>query len=108
MAHDKDPVRIAAVLSGVIVGPPDRLRQVSSYVFHSHIGNKTVVGRDEHKAPVQECPWLGRHIRLVAALPPAAMNPENDRLVIAFGRSVDIKSPTLLFRLEVGEVTVDP
>src|SRR5689334_20943783 len=100
MAHDKDPVRIAPVVPCVVVGPPDCLRQVSSYVFHSHIGNETVVGRDEYKAPIQECPWLGRHIRFVAALPPAAMNPENDRLILAFGRSVDIKSPALLFWLE--------
>src|SRR6266550_4787960 len=108
MAHDKDRVRIAAVLPGVVVGPSDCLCQVSSYLFHGHVGNKTVVGRDEHEAPVHERPWLGCHVRLVATLPPATMDPESDRLVLAWGRSVDIEAPVLLFRLEVGEVTVDP
>src|SRR5947209_5526882 len=108
MAHDKDRLRIAAVLPGVVVDPPDRLRQVFSDLLDSHVGNKTVVGCGEDEASVYERPRLGRHVRLVAALPPAAMDPENDRLVLAFGRSVDIESPALLFRLEVGEVTVDP
>jgi hypothetical protein len=36
------------------------------------------------------------------------VDPENDRLILAFSRSVDIEGPPLLFRLEVGEVTVDP
>src|SRR5262249_15650430 len=107
-AHHKDRVRIASVLAGVVVGPPDRLRQVFSYLFHGHVGKKTVVSRDEHETPVQERPWLRRHIRLVAALPPAAMDPESDRLVLALSRIVDIESPAPLFRLEVGEVTVDP
>src|SRR5262245_32885139 len=108
MAHDKDRVRIAAIRLGVVVGPPDRLRQVFSYLLHGHVWKKTVVGRDEHEAPVQERPWLGRHVRLVAALPPTAVDPENDRLVLAVSRSVDIERPPLLFRLEVGDVTVDP
>src|SRR6516165_3318654 len=108
MAHDKDRVRIAAILPGVVVGPSDRLCQVFRYLLHGHVWNKTVVGRDEHEAPVQERPRLSRHVRLVAALPPTAVDPENDRLVLAFSRSVDIERPPLLFRLEVGEVTVDP
>src|SRR5215471_10148773 len=108
MAHDKDRVRIAAILPGVVVGPSDRLCQVFRYLLHGHVRNKTVVGRDEHEAPVQERPWLGRHVRLVAALPPTAVDPEYDRLVLAFSRGVNIEHPRLLFRLEVGEVTVDP
>src|SRR6266568_7407691 len=63
MAHDKDRVRIAAIPRGVVVGPSDRLCQIFRYLLHGHVWNKTVVGRDEHEAPVQERPRLGRRVK---------------------------------------------
>ena len=71
------------------------------------VGQEAVVGRDEDEALVHERLRLLLHVGLVARLPAAAVNPDDDRVVLALGRGVDIERLPLVLRLGVGEVTMD-
>ena len=71
-------------------------------------GHEAVVGRDEDEALVHERLRLLLHVGLVARLPAAAVNPEDDRVVLALGRGVDIERLPLVLRLGVGDVTAAP
>ena len=85
MAHDEDPVRVAAVLGDVVVDPADRLGDVADDRPHVDVRQQPVVGRDEDEALVHERLRLDLHARLVARLPAAAVNPEDDRQILASG-----------------------
>src|SRR5207244_12436526 len=47
------------------------------------------------------------HVGLVARLPAAAVNPDDDRELLALGRGVDIELLPFVLRLGVGQAAVD-
>ena len=106
MPHHEERVGVAAVLLGVIVNPADRLGDVACHLLDGHVRHEAIVGRDEDEALVHECLRLCLDVGLVAGLPAAAVNPEDDRVVLAHFRGVDIERLPLVLRLGVGDVTM--
>ena len=54
VSHDEDSIRIAAVLSNVIVDPVHRFRNVAEDRLHFDIRQQSVIRRDKHAAPLDE------------------------------------------------------
>ena len=87
----KQPLRVAAVLGDVVVDPADGLRHVADDRPHVHRRQQPVVGRDEDEALLGERLRLDLHVLLVAGLPAAAVNPEDDRQVLRPLRRVHVE-----------------
>ena len=105
--HHEERVGVAAVVLGVVVDPADRLRHVASHLLDAGIRQEAVVGRDEDEALVHERLGLHLHVGLVARLPAAAVNPEDDRVVLALPGGEDVEGLPLVLGLGVGDVTMD-
>ena len=68
---------------------------------------ETIVDRHEHKALVHESLGLLLQPRLVALLPPATVDPDDDGMIPAVGRRIDIERLELVLRVGVKEVAFD-
>ena len=106
-APSRRTCRVAAVLPGVIVDPADRLGDVAGHLLDAGLRQEAVVGRDEDEALLHERLRLHLHVGLVARLPAAAVNPEDDRVVLALPGGEDIERLALVLRLGVGDVTMN-
>ena len=107
VAHDEQPLRVAAVLGDVVVHPADGLGDVADDGPHVHVRQEPVVGGDEDEPLVRERLRLDLDVRLVARLPAAAVNPEDDRQVLRLLRGVDVEHLPLVSLLDVGDVALD-
>ena len=79
VAHDHDTVRVAAEFGRVVMCPAERFRDVREDLVHRDRLHVTMVGRDEDVAEVREELRLQLDARLLAALPAASVDPEDDR-----------------------------
>src|SRR5215831_6129408 len=91
MAHDPQALWIAAVLRDVGMYPVDGLGDVADDGPHVHTGQESVFGGDEDEPVVREHLRLELDVRLVAALPTPAVNPEDHRQVSCLWRCIDIE-----------------
>ena len=107
MAHDEEALRIAAVLGDVVVDPAERLRHVADDGLHVDVRQQSIVGGDEDEPLVREHLRLDLHAALVARLPAAAVNPEDDRQVLRAWRGIDIEHLPFRRRAGIGDVAFD-
>ena len=103
---DKDLMRVATVTSDVLVHPTERLGDIADQIFHFHFRQKSIIRRDEDKAPSGQYPGLQCDITLVANLPSATMDPEHDgqALLGRLFRPVYVQHVPLVALLHVGNV----
>ena len=99
--------RIAAVPGDVLVHPAQRLGDVSNQDLHLHVGQQSVVRRDKDEAAFGEHARLDLHVGLVARLPAAAVNPEDDREILRSVGRVNVKNLTLVGRIGVRDVGLE-
>ena len=105
MAHDQEAIRIAPVLGDVVVHPMDRLGDVAHDGRHVDARQEPVVRRDEDESLLHEDLRLPLDVGLVADLPAAAVNPEDDRPVLRTRRRIDVEHLPLV--VAVGDVALD-
>ncbi len=89
MAHQRDPLGIAAKLGDMFMRPRDRRRAVLDKVGPMRLGHQPVIGGHHDKALPRQCP-PGEAIAAALAAVPAAAVEENDHgepvaLLEAFG-----------------------
>src|SRR5205823_3722600 len=90
VAHDENPLRIAAVLRDVVVHPADGLGYVAKDGAHFHVGQEAVARGDEDETLVRERLRLDLDVRPVARLPASAVNPEDHWQIFRILRRVDV------------------
>ena len=104
VAHDENPLRIAAVLGDVVMHPADGLGDVAKDCAHVHVGQEAVARGDEDEAPVRERLRLYLKVRPVARLPAPAVNPEDHRQFFRTLRRVNVHFLPRVGWLGVGDV----
>ena len=106
VAHDHDAVRVAAEFGHMVMRPAEGLRDVGEDLVHRDGLHVAMVRRDEDVAQVGEELRLQLDAGLFAALPAAAVDPEDDRG--GFGglrrRRVDVERLAEFGRAGVGHV----
>ena len=107
MSGDEDLVSGAPVLPRVIVDPADGLRNVAGHFLHGHLRDEAVVEGDEDIAVIDERLGLALNTGLVALTPTAAMDPDQNGLVLSIGRSVHAECPLPIYGVGVGDVPVN-
>jgi hypothetical protein len=79
VSHKENPLRIAAVLAGMIVSPADGFRNVARDGIHRDLRNESIVHGDEDEALPRESQRLTSDLGFVPGAPAAAMDPNYDR-----------------------------
>ncbi len=102
MSHQQDRIWVATVVFGVVVNPADGLGHVAGDLFHGDLWHEAIVDRNEHETLVHERLRLLLHVEFLAIAPAAAMNPDDDGVPLALGRSVDVENLPVIFGLGVG------
>ena len=93
-------------LGDVIVHPVQGFRHVLENVKHLHLRQQSIPCRDKNETLFHEGCRLELHARPITSLPASAVNPENDRVVLALPGGEEVESLPLVLGLGVGEVGV--
>src|SRR5262245_18575987 len=107
MSHDEDPIWHAAVIPGVIVGPTNSLGDVAGHLLYGDGGQKAIVDGDEHEPFVDERLWLELDVGLVAGSRTTAVNPHDNRMILAARGSINIEHLPFIRGFGVRDAVLD-
>lgn len=107
VSGEDDSIGIATVACAIVVNPANGLGDIAHDGFHHHRRPEAIAHGRKHITLRNEEIRLVVDFGFIAIAPTAAVDPDDDRMFAAGGRSIDIEHLARVLRFRVRDVALD-